>query len=129
MSQTRVDDVSLLLDEIDTVTDDVRSRRKRSASVSASQSVSGDSKLHAESKGVVYSKTAAYFWIFFIIGLVQGVTGVSLNILQRHASTTRQWIETLVVARSVGWLLGSLSGGYLVSFLQAQKVLDSFLFW
>jgi FHS family Na+ dependent glucose MFS transporter 1 len=76
-----------------------------------------------ESKYAVWGKTLTYFYLFFVIGLVQGVIGVSLTVLRKHAHTTEAWIGTLVLARGVGWLVGSMSGGWLFAQWDAHRLL------
>jgi hypothetical protein len=51
--------------------------------------------------------TCVYCWGFLSIGLVQGVLGTVLLFLARHAHVSEAAIGSLVVARSLGWVLGS----------------------
>jgi FHS family Na+ dependent glucose MFS transporter 1 len=67
--------------------------------------------------------TGSYLYLFFVIGLVQGIIGGSLLALQKHVHVTEAWIGTLVLARGLGWLGGSLSSAWLFSRYDAHRLL------
>ncbi len=67
--------------------------------------------------------TGSYFYLFFAIGLVQGIIGGSLVALQRHVGVSEAWIGTLVLARGVGWLGGSVASGWLFARFDAHRLL------
>jgi fucose permease len=75
-----------------------------------------------ESRWSLFFKTASYIYLFFVIGMVQGVIGPSLALLKQHTNVSESAIETIVVARGVGWLLGSLAAGALFQKMDGHRI-------
>lgn len=82
----------------------------------------GENKLH-ESQLSRTVTTGSYVYLFFVIGLVQGIIGSSLLALQQHSHTSEGKAGTLVLARGLGWLGGSMASGYLLVRFDAHRLL------
>ena len=95
--------VASLLRQIDCVVDDAEDE-------SDFADADVDDKNHGSKMGL----TATYVYVFFVIGLVQGILGTSLKTLQVQAKTTESLIGMLAFWRGMGWVFGSVAGGFVM---------------
>ena len=62
----------------------------------------------AENSGKL-AKTVSYYLAFIALGLITGIFGPTLADLVRNTQTTLNQISIIFVARSLGYLAGSIS--------------------
>lgn len=67
--------------------------------------------------------TSAYFTAFIGLGLVSAVLGPSLPFLAELTQTSLSQISLLFIARSLGYLAGSVLGGYLIDRLPGHTLM------
>lgn len=67
--------------------------------------------------------TSAYFTAFIGLGLVSAVLGPSLPFLAELTQTSLSQISLLFIARSLGYLAGSILGGYLIDRLPGHTLM------
>lgn len=74
------------------------------------------------------SSTIAYYYAFIVLGSITGILGPTLIALARHTQTSLSEISIIFVARSIGYLAGSLLSGRLFDRVKGHPLLVAVLF-
>jgi FHS family Na+ dependent glucose MFS transporter 1 len=74
-----------------------------------------------------YLKTAAYYLAFIILGLTSGAEGPTLLKLAEHTSSALSQISLIFFSGSLGYLLGSLLGGWIYDRVPGHRFMAGIL--
>ncbi len=74
-----------------------------------------------------YVKTAAYYLAFILLGLGSGVEGPTLLKLAEHTSSALDQISSMFIFGSLGYLLGSLLGGWIYDRVSGHRFMAGIL--